>query len=30
VHWWLLVLVFQVSVAAVGVAIIASSRRHRR
>jgi uncharacterized membrane protein YeaQ/YmgE (transglycosylase-associated protein family) len=30
VDWWLLVLVFQVAVAAVGVAIIASSLRHRR
>lgn len=29
-HWWLLVLVFQVAVAAVGVAVIASSLRHRR
>ncbi len=29
-HWWLLVLVVQVTVAAGGVAVIASSRRHRR
>ena len=30
VDWWLLVLVCQVAVAAAGVAIVASSLRHRR
>jgi uncharacterized membrane protein YeaQ/YmgE (transglycosylase-associated protein family) len=30
VTWWGFVLVFQVAVAAIGVAIVASSLRHRR